>query len=350
MKNIDIFIILCKIPQMFKFSKSFEKKFYNFFPASYAVKNLPYILVFKATHWCWYNCPHCCESSGINRDKTFIPKSVIKHYIDSAVKNDKFYNNVVITGGELMSAYEHLDANYVPNLINYITNKNISLDIKTNGAWVKKLNLRETIFQDLINCANCHEPFAYQISLSLDKYHPHALENNYEIIRELAHNKDLKQPVLIHISGFDDDKKMFDNLITKLINTNNMTLEEAINFNTRDFIRILNKKIYIISSFSPAPFANGRATNLSEAIETKFPQFKFLGATHGALSLLMAFDAAGNVTLGENSGKKITVPWRDKNNNPRPLNKIRKDLVSKTILEEIRVKIKTFFFPKYIEK
>ena len=320
------------------------------FPVSELVRNIPYILVFKSTHWCWYNCPHCCESSGTNRDKTFIPESVIKYYIDSAIQDAKFDNDVVITGGELMSAYEHFDVDYVPNLINYITDKNLSLDIKTNAAWVKKTNLRRTIFQDLINCANNHKPLSYQISLSLDKYHPNALENNYLILKEMALNKNIKQPVLFHISGFESDKTTYQNLITKLKNTNKITLSQAINFRTGEFINILNKQIYIVSSFSPAPFANGRANNLAEAIPTDLPQFKILGGSPESLTLLIAFDAAGNVTLGENSGKKITVRWRDKNNNPKPLNQIRTELVRQTRLEELSVKIQSLFQKNYVER
>ena len=335
---------------MFKFSKSFERKFNKFFPVSELVQNLPYFIVFKATHWCWYNCPHCCESSDKNRSKTFIPESVVKYYVDSALQDTKFYNNVIITGGELMSAYEHHDINYVPNLINYITDKNILLDLKTNGAWIEKQNLQKNILQDLISCSNNHRPFAYQISLSLDKYHPNALENNYKILKEFAQNKELKQSMLFHISGFDSDKDMYEKLLLKLKNTYNISLEKTVDFTSGQLFDVLNKNIFIIPSFSPAPFANGRAKNLSEAKPTDFPQFNFLGGSPESLTLLMAFDAAGNVTLGENSGRKITVPWRDKNNNPRPLDEIRKDLVIKTKLEEIRVKIKTFFLPNYIER
>jgi hypothetical protein len=41
-----------------------------------------------------------------------------------------------------------------------------------------------------------------------------------------------------------------------------------------------------------------------------------------------------NVTLGENSGKKITVPWHDKNGTPRTLNNIRQDLIKEAGKEE----------------
>ncbi len=330
---------------MKKIKDFYQRTIDRVLPIGGIVRNWPYDLVFKSTHWCWYNCAHCCESSGKNRDKTFIPEYVIKHYIDTAQYDPKFTNEVVITGGELMSAYNLENPGYVPNLVNYITDRNISLDIKTNGAWINAPLLRAMILRDLRNSANTHKPMAFQVSLSLDKYHPNALENNYEILKSLALDKQIKVPMLIHISGFPNDAHMFKSLMAKLAHTPKIKIDQGGVLNNNKFIKMfmLNERVCIRPSFYATLFANGRATNLSEAVPTELPQFKFATGTPEHPSILIAFDTAGNVTLGENSGKKITVPWRDKNGNPRPLPAIRADLVKQTQIEEIKVRTLSFF-------
>lgn len=312
----------------------------NLLPIGSYVRLLPYDLVFKSTHWCWYNCAHCCESAGKNRDKTFIPEHVIKYYIDAAKEDPQFTNEIIITGGELMSAYNLMSPAYVPNLINYALDKKTSLDIKTNGAWVRAPMLRGKIFSDLRELANTHRPLGFQISLSLDKYHPNALENNYEILKTLAQDKRIKVPMLIHISGFEADKHMYQTLIAKLKNTPKIKIDEVgvlgANGSLIKMIR-LNERVCVRSSFVKNPMANGRAKDLPEAIPTELPQFTFITGTLQHPSVLVAFDAAGNVTLGENSGKKITVPWRDKDGNPRPLPAIKADLVKQTRIEQFKL-------------
>ena len=325
---------------MSKINDFYQDTMDKFLPIGSYVRLLPYDLVFKSTHWCWYNCAHCCESAGKNRDKTFIPESVIKYYIDAAKQDPQFTNEVVITGGELMSAYTLVSSAYVPNLVKYALNKQVSLDIKTNGAWVKAPMLRRMIFDDLCELANGHKPLGFQTSLSLDKYHPNALENNYEILKSLALDKRIHVPMLIHISGFETDKNMYQSLIAKLKHTPKIKMDEVGVLGTDgsliNMIR-LNERVCIRYSAAPSPFANGRAKELPEAIPVDLPQFKFVAGTPQHPSILIAFDAAGNVTLGENSGKKITVPWRDKNGNPRPLPAIKADLVRQTRIEQFKV-------------
>ena len=92
----------------------------------------------------------------------------------------------------------------------------------------------------------------------------------------------------------------------------------------------------IVLKFSTGTlFDGGRAKNIENTYHTPTPQFSFL-APGNPPQVLMAFDSFGNATLGENSGKKITVPWRDKNGAPRTLNDIRQDLIIQAGKEEAR--------------
>lgn len=303
------------------------------------VRDLPYVMVFKTTHWCWYNCPHCCESAGKNRPAEFIPADVIKYYTDAAKSDDQFAKEIVLTGGEIMASYKFDMPYYVPELTNYIVDRGIGLDIKTNGAWIRNKDLRTKIIPDLINInernsGQCRLP--YQLSLSLDKYHPNALENTYEIICELAQHNKNKPMILVHISGFTGQDKIYKELLAKLSGNRNIKIEEAyIAAKSGNAIplHIINRCVALRPSFGAVLFAGGRAQNLPEATPAANPTFEILNQD---AEVLMAFDAAGNVTLGENSGRKITAPWRDKDGNPRDLPAIRRDLVQRARYEQLR--------------
>ncbi len=324
---------------MSKIKQVFEYAIDRLLPVGVVVRNLPYVMIFKTTHWCWYNCPHCCESAGKNRPAEFIPADVIKYYTDAATSDPKFTKEKVLTGGEIMASYKFDMKNYVPELANYITERGIRLDIKTNGAWIRNKDLRTKIVPDLININERNSGqrrLPYQLSLSLDKYHPNALENTYEIICELARRNKNKPTILVHISGFMGQDKIYKELLAKLFGNRNIKIEEAyITAKSGNAIplHVINRCVALRPSFGAVLFAGGRAQNLPEATPAANPTFEILNQD---AEVLMAFDAAGNVTLGENSGRKITVPWRDKDGNPRDLPAIRRDLVQRARYEQLR--------------
>ena len=324
---------------MSKIKQVFEYAIDRILPMGMIVRDLPYVMVFKTTHWCWYNCPHCCESAGKNRPAEFIPADVIKYYTDAAKSDDQFAKEIVLTGGEIMASYKFDMPYYVPELTNYIVDRGIGLDIKTNGAWIRNKDLRTKIIPDLININERNSGqrrLPYQLSLSLDKYHPNALENTYEIICELAQHNKNKPMILLHISGFTGQDKIYKELLAKLSENRNIKIEEAyIAAKSGNAIplHIINRCVALRPSFGAVLFAGGRAQNLPEATPAANPTFEILNQD---AEVLMAFDAAGNVTLGENSGRKITVPWRDKDGNPRDLPAIRRDLVQRARYEQLR--------------
>lgn len=324
---------------MLKIKQFFEYTIDRLLPAGVLVRNLPYVMIFKTTHWCWYNCPHCCESAGKNRPAEFIPADVIKYYTDAAKSDPKFTKEMVLTGGEIMASYKFNMENYVPELADYIAGRGIRMDIKTNGAWIRNQDLRAKIIPDLVNVNERHSQLRklpYQLSLSLDKYHPNALENTYEIICELARRNKNKPMILVHISGFMGQDKIYKELLAKLSGNRNIKIEGAFiaaKSGNAIPLHVINRCVALRPSFGAVLFAGGRAQNLPEAFPSKNPTFEILNED---AEVLMAFDAAGNVTLGENSGRKITVPWRDANGNPRDLPAIRRDLVQRARYEQLR--------------
>lgn len=324
---------------MSKINQVFDYAIDRLLPVGRIVRELPYVMIFKTTHWCWYNCAHCCESAGKDRPAEFIPADVIKYYTDAAKSDPKFTKEIVLTGGEIMASYKFNMENYVPELANYIAGRGIRMDIKTNGAWIRNNDLRTKIIPDLIsvnerNSMQRHLP--YQLSLSLDKYHPNALENTYKIICELARQNKNKPMILLHISGFMGQDWLYKELLAKLLATRNTRIDYAYvaaKSGNAIPLHVINRCVALRPSFDALLFAGGRAKNLPEAFPSKNPTFEII---NDDADVLMAFDSAGNVTLGENSGRKITVPWRDKNGKPRQLPAIRRDLVRRARYEQLR--------------
>lgn len=324
---------------MSKINQVFDYAIDRLLPVGRVVRELPYVMIFKTTHWCWYNCAHCCESAGKDRPVEFIPADVIKYYTDAAKSDPKFTKEIVLTGGEIMASYKFNMENYVPDLANYIAGRGISMDIKTNGAWIRNNDLRTKIIPDLISVNernSMQRRLPYQLSLSLDKYHPNALENTYEIICELARRNKNKPMILLHISGFTGQDKIYKELLAKLSGNRNTRIDYAYvaaKSGNAIPLHVINRCVALRPSFDALLFAGGRAKNLPEAFPSKNPTFEII---NDDADVLMAFDSMGNVTLGENSGRKITVPWRDKNGKPRQLPEIKRDLVRRARYEQLR--------------
>ncbi len=311
-------------------------------PVGGMVRRFKYSLVFKTTNYCCYNCAHCCENSGPDQKKEFIPVNIIQDYITQAKCDKRFSDNVIFTGGEIFSSYQFGDTQYIPTLLKTCIDKKIGVDIKTNAAWVRTA-LAPEIFRDLIKIAkDSPDPYAYQISLSLDKYHPNAVDNAVRVITELARKK---CRVIINIASFGADAHMFDALKRKI--GTKMPVEDAaipITKSQKRYVTVVNNRVIIQTSLDGVPFANGRAVNLPDAKPTDFPQFRIMCETG---SILIAFDTFGRVTLGENSGRKIGCAW-NRPDGAAKLNTITKDLLFMAQCEEIRAIIKEGWRPPKI--
>lgn len=293
--------------------------------------NAPYYLIFKTTNYCWYKCPHCCEKSGPNNEKTYIPQETIFEILTQAKQDPKFINEVVFTGGEIFSAYKFGDKQYIPNILRFAIDNKIGVDIKTNAGWANT-SFGKEIFEDLrkvITETRTHElEFPkLQISLSLDNYHTNCFENNMKIIQELA-----GLPVLIHLSSFVGQEELvakFEKQLSKKLKTYELV---AFGGNSKKSYTGINEQMLYYSSFATL-FDGGRAAKIPGAYNTEYPQFTFIQPDGNRLLKLVAFDNFGRVTLGENSGRKIMTPYVDEYKKIKPLPQIFKDLNSAALKE-----------------
>ena len=285
------------------------------------LQQMPYVLVFKTTHWCWNNCAHCCESAGSSMPKNFIPEQVINGYVDQAVQDKNFSREIVFTGGEITSAYKFAGEDYISNIINHALNAKCSVDIKTNAGWVNS-PLAATIYSDLDNIVrdqsknsddNIKKIIHFQVSLSLDSFHKDALMRDFKFLEHFANTDTSGVTFTVNVSSVKQDKNMFYELLDKLIDSGINVDELFMTDSAGNFVKkmyALNGNVVIFNS-NGTLFNGGRAKDIKYAFKTPFPQFTFLTPDHKSL---VAFDSFGNVTLGENSGKKISVPWRDQEN------------------------------------
>lgn len=306
------------------------------------VAQRPYVLVFKTTNWCWNKCAHCCEASGPDNEKTFIPKSVIKDYVTQAIQDPLFSREIVFTGGEIMSAYKFADEYYVSDILTHAMDKKLGIDIKTNAGWTGT-PLAPRVYRDIENVVKRRAPAGsesnsfktvvpFQVSLSLDRFHKDAMERNFRFLEHFA-NADMNGATFTaHISSFASDDAMISELIKKLQNAGIEVSELMSVASDGESVRkngllSLNNNLMVKYSNDAKLFNGGRAKDIDGAYHTPLPQFAFATSD---FHILTAFDSFGNVTLGENSGKKISVPWRDKNGIARPMADVRNDLITAT--------------------
>ena len=304
------------------------------FPAARLVATFPYTLVFKTTHFCWYNCAHCCENAGAHQPKLFMPADVIKNYLDAASNDSMFSREVVFTGGEIMSAYKFAEQGYVKDILNYALDRNMSVNIKTNAAWTRA-GFGNQIFDELADIAAAHKPHRLQVSLSLDNFHQNAVDNNARFISEMASRK---VPIGVHISGLKGKFHVAPDEVYAKVRARGIPLREIALICDDGFMPCImaGDKVVILTSQGEL-FQAGRAEKMDGALHQETPEFTFLTRCN---HVLMAFDNAGKVTLGEAARRKISTPWRTKNGTLRSIEDIRAELAMNTIWCELRNKLR----------
>ena len=320
------------------------KKIYNavndfYFPISGFVRKLPYVLVFKTTNYCWNNCPHCCERSGTNAPKVYMPADTIKSFISQAKQDPLFSGSVVFTGGEIFTAYRFYDKHYVPDLLNYALSNDCGVDIKTNAGWtLRKNDTGDGIFDDLVSVLSRFSHGALdmsrlQISLSLDRFHPLCLEKNARFITELSHRQK-NSACMVHISSFAQDADMFNALLDELRRMGNSVEEYfAKGDPSKKIYYGINGTVIMYQTFG-CLFNGGRAKDLDLPNRSDVSQFQFVSFDKSP-HVMMGLGANGDIVLGENMDINIKTRWCDESGKPRPLAEIKKDLVRNTRRAEL---------------
>jgi hypothetical protein len=231
-----------------------------------------------------------------------------------------------------------------------------AVDIKTNAGWVNS-PLATQVYADIENIVKKRAPktknqlhikheIPFQVSLSLDRFHPNALERNLKFVEHFA-NTDLGASFRINISSFDADSGMFDELLFRLQKSGvDVTKMFILGKNTDNVKPIYSLNNNILMQYGYADlFAGGRANDIKNAYHVPAPQFSFLT---GDFDCLVAFDSMGMVSLGENCGPKIMCNWRDNNGNPHELQPILNCLVNTTYRAECQYRKQHWFLDSQV--
>ncbi|MCQ2562814.1 MAG: hypothetical protein MJ158_04345, partial [Alphaproteobacteria bacterium] len=301
-----------------------------------------YALIFKTTHYCNYKCAHCCEDAGPHRERRHINADIICNYISQAIQQPSFSRDVIFTGGEVFSSYKFGDEKYIPQLLTFSLDNELSIDIKTNAGWANT-NWGTKIFNDLRDISAKYPGDAVsadgrlnapkiQMSLSVDRFHPSCIQNNIHVIMEL-----LNSHVCIHVSSLNTDIDYLDKFnkeLSKVLHSAHVGYIDAFTSQGQP-LKIINNKIVLYSSCGTL-FSHGRASDLSDAIKVDLPQYKFVCDGN----VLVAFDNAGMVSLGENSGHKIATRWQNPDGGVVPLTTIRRNLYRNILLDPLKIHTK----------
>lgn len=215
--------------------------------------------------------------------------------------------------------------------------RNLSVDIKTNAGWVGT-NMEKRIYDDL-NATIRANPNARspQISLSLDKYHPNAMDKNVRFIQAMAlRNTD----IVFHLSGFGAAafERDIDKLIRVLNSKRNIRMQSGYilpkpadgdtpNMDmAQPIIKANNARI--IWTVSPSPRAAGRGVELAACEPDIIPcpdDAKFRVFEDDML-LINVVEQGGNFRLGEANPTNITAPWRNADGTDKTLADARRDI------------------------
>lgn len=102
-------------------------------------------LNFYMSEHCNLSCPGCYMYANPNMPRDIIPASDIDFYLNEFANVPGFYNTVVFTGGEIFNdCLINLERN-----AHSVLDRGWHLQLKTNGSWVVRPELRNSVFRML---------------------------------------------------------------------------------------------------------------------------------------------------------------------------------------------------------
>ncbi len=171
---------------------------------------------FFLTTYCNAFCQHCLMSAGPHQPKNFMKLSDILFYFDQFDQEPNFSRSIGFNGGEVMTAYKHYSADYIPNLIQECVNRNYRLDIRTNSLWTEDNTINSIVWESLDNIDFSNYKKKIKFSLSVDKFHSNEDANMKLISRicnsELREYFDFDAYVIPDNPNDEDSYKIYDRL------------------------------------------------------------------------------------------------------------------------------------------
>ncbi len=320
---------------MSEFKRLLKANLYN--PVTPLFMNsFKFSLLFNTTYHCDYECAHCCVNAGPQRDAKYIPQKDVEFYLDDFKENEERFKGVVVfSGGEVTTAYEKLSPQYMPSIMQSALDRQIEVNIKTNGAWVDK-KYGNQVFKDLEDLKYTYNPdfFPVEIHLSVDRYHPSSVNRSLKIIEKIAHSDKLRDKVSVALFTSPEDELMVykEMLDEKKLDKYDLNLTDFTIHAPGLNVAYFDEIPVGITGFDSPTFQCGRAVKNKigkELDETHKFEFAHMG------DISVAFDSENNVEL-QTCGPAVSVPYLDKKSpfrNLKPWKQIKEELTQKVELE-----------------
>lgn len=286
--------------------------------------------MFKVTNVCNLKCAHCCERSGPDAPRVYMPISDI----NTILADFKPYFRATrafgsVTGGEPMTAYNEYYANYIPRIITTFAKNGYALEFKTNAAWTLG-DKASQIFGDIETIMKKYPNMCLLWHVSLDKYHANCADAVSEFLNWFTSVRNAKNMDKVHI--FYDDPHRLSTMMTEL----KLKYDKGVDFDADtsffaehglNALKFDNCEKYIImdkasvNSMGRAADNNipGRHIDLVQTI-----------INHNNDCFVPIFDQNGNVGIFGCGDMDVRIPYRDARGNIKSLPQLKRELFTKT--------------------
>lgn len=113
----------------------------------YDTENYEVELLFYLTQYCNLGCRGCYMRSSPNASRDMLPYGDLKFYLNQFDKVPNFTNMITFSGGEIFT----MPTDYVRACANMVLDRGWGLQLKTNGAWVADVQMRQSVLNMLRN-------------------------------------------------------------------------------------------------------------------------------------------------------------------------------------------------------
>ncbi|MBR5904739.1 MAG: hypothetical protein IKZ49_04390 [Alphaproteobacteria bacterium] len=304
-------------------------------------ENTPVSMRFRLTNKCNEICPRCFECSGPNNPANNIPVEDVAFYGNV---DNMHYFDTFMTGGEWSLIYDK-EPHYLLKIFNKLDlSKSSNYIIQTNARWVDGPNAKQ-ILDDLkkIQLKLGKSGKILKLDTSVDRYRSQkSIDGVIKLIRTIVLDPEFKN-TKIRIASCALDAGMANKKVLRpeffepygiKLRFENRSLH-----NMYFQVCYANDRRIVIHEESPTMMV-GRAKENGIGYKIYYPQMQCEGLQNGYEYMELALREDGMIKWHNWYDWNIMVPYKDKNNQNKPLEQIKKELVDMAWKRAIKSNIK----------
>ncbi len=316
-------------------------------------------MLFYLTQYCNLQCSGCYMHASPNASRMLLPYSDLKFYLDEFEKIQNFTQAVTFSGGEIFTA----PIGYVQACSHIVLDRGLGLQLKTNGAWVRDSQQRDSVMNMLSRLQPRRGLVAdeQEINSFLSRYPRWFLRMlGRDVVREWMYKKLPTTSLLSMVVSVDDKLhpaqsadwfvKIADSITTNkklrdTVNLKTFTLSESVPLLEN---QVLNNPKLNVQDFQKFPGAWAAKYTINGArVESYVGEFVDTGAVpmtkklseitmppigNARGRLVYCFYPDGTVGFDCNYLESVgRVPYRDSAGNLKTLAQIQRDIHAKLV-------------------